>query len=622
MATNLKRLSLSREGIYLAYAGIDGRLKIWNTETGILMHEYTPSSHLSTTCTCLVWSPTRNDRREYKKKKKKRSHEDNEEQIIAVGTTTGNILFFNVLKGELNSEMVGGHKSVVNDIAWQTETDSLFSCSSDQYIVQWALSSHKVKYKWKADRNSIYSICLVDENTLLSASSSIKCWDLKNKVILKKFVGHATEVFCLLHVGLGGKLNKETNEGNYFFSSAINDRIVNVWQVRKESSSDSLAAFTLADEPVYLEVCCTNQNNILLIIITSSGMLQVFEHQLNGKCKTPLKPLYTVQIASEEGKNSSTKKKSLPILTARICPESSNEILIAYGNLLRPKFEKIKLTECNTHTVLIREFSNNSCNEEKGLDMYKQVNKPNEVTHIVPEIMQHQLPSNRMRKRTLSQNKEEISLNELSLGDRINMISKVQPEESSSSLLSTNTMVEVLIQGLQSNDKDLLNRVFDANQEIMTQTIKMLPISSIQPLLKQLLHRLQTPTFANRIKYLKWLKTILLFHTTYVSKCQELDDLLIPVSHLLASRSESFQKLLQLKGRLSVILSQMELRKYGTSEVSTEPLILHQEESSSEEEIDFLLSHSESDDWDKMEIEEHEDDNSGSESDANDRSCT
>ncbi|XP_023235110.1 WD repeat-containing protein 43-like [Centruroides sculpturatus] len=554
MATNLKRLSLSREGIYLAYAGIDGRLKIWNTETGILMHEYTPSSHLSTTCTCLVWSPTRNDRREYKKKKKKRASEDNEEQIIAVGTTTGNILFFNVLKGELNSEMVGGHKSVINDIAWQTETDSLFSCSSDQYIVQWELSSHKIKYKWKADRHSIYSICLVDENTLLSASSNIKCWDLKNKVILKKFVGHATEVFCLLHVGLGEKLNKETSEGNYFFSSAINDRIVNVWQVRKESSSDSLAAFTLADEPVYLEVCCTNQRvsgvvfnyrslflselDILLCgdsfdtdeeignVNDSNGDL-LFENEdedimkssisdeddldlqsesdctsvdvtklswttqidNSKKCKTPLKPLYTVQIASEEGKNSSTKKKSLPILTARICPETSNEILIAYGNLLRPKFEKIKLTECNTHTVLIREFSNNSCNEEKGIDM----------------------------------------------------------------------------------------RVFDANHEIMTQTIKMLPISSIQPLLKQLQHRLQTPTFANRIKYLKWLKTTLLFHTMYVSKCQELEDLLTPVSHLLASRSESFQKLLQLKGRLSVILSQMELRKYGTSEVSTEPLILHQE---------------------------------------------
>ena len=42
-------------GQYLANISSDGRLKIW--ESGSAKQEYTPASHLSATCTCLVWAP-------------------------------------------------------------------------------------------------------------------------------------------------------------------------------------------------------------------------------------------------------------------------------------------------------------------------------------------------------------------------------------------------------------------------------------------------------------------------------------------------------------------------------------------------------------------------------------
>lgn len=45
----------SKDGAYFAILGVDGKLKIWETSTSTLKHEYTPSLHLNQPCTCLKW---------------------------------------------------------------------------------------------------------------------------------------------------------------------------------------------------------------------------------------------------------------------------------------------------------------------------------------------------------------------------------------------------------------------------------------------------------------------------------------------------------------------------------------------------------------------------------------
>ncbi|KAH1173631.1 hypothetical protein KIL84_017470, partial [Mauremys mutica] len=41
----------------LALCGPDGRLRVWDTPSSRLQHEYVPSAHLSAACTCLAWAP-------------------------------------------------------------------------------------------------------------------------------------------------------------------------------------------------------------------------------------------------------------------------------------------------------------------------------------------------------------------------------------------------------------------------------------------------------------------------------------------------------------------------------------------------------------------------------------
>ena len=52
-------IGFSPHGEYLALSSPDGTLKIWDTESGTIRQEYTPSSHLSSTCSCLAWNPGR-----------------------------------------------------------------------------------------------------------------------------------------------------------------------------------------------------------------------------------------------------------------------------------------------------------------------------------------------------------------------------------------------------------------------------------------------------------------------------------------------------------------------------------------------------------------------------------
>lgn len=51
--------AFSEDGKYFCYSGADGKLKVWDTESGILSQEYTPNLHLSSPCTCLTWVSSR-----------------------------------------------------------------------------------------------------------------------------------------------------------------------------------------------------------------------------------------------------------------------------------------------------------------------------------------------------------------------------------------------------------------------------------------------------------------------------------------------------------------------------------------------------------------------------------
>lgn len=55
MASTACCSAFSPDGQYYAYCGNDGKLRIWETASGRLRHEYIPNQHLSSPCSVIGW---------------------------------------------------------------------------------------------------------------------------------------------------------------------------------------------------------------------------------------------------------------------------------------------------------------------------------------------------------------------------------------------------------------------------------------------------------------------------------------------------------------------------------------------------------------------------------------
>ncbi|XP_073484897.1 WD repeat-containing protein 43 [Aquarana catesbeiana] len=230
----------------LAVSGLDGRITVWDSRGGggELRREYVPSAHLSATCTCLAWGgPNRGGQESHQKKKRKSEavDKDGKYDLLAIGTATGTIFLYSVIKGELQSKLVGGHDSRVNCIRWHQDSACLYSCSEDKHIIEWNTQTCKVKCKWKGDNGGVSCLCISpDGKMLLSAGRTIKLWDLETKNLTR--------------------VRTDKKEKNAVLSFTLSESPVAV----------DLAPSLSKDEPMKLAVVCRD------------GQMHLFRHILNG----------------------------------------------------------------------------------------------------------------------------------------------------------------------------------------------------------------------------------------------------------------------------------------------------------------------------------------------------
>nr|XP_037274336.1 WD repeat-containing protein 43-like [Rhipicephalus microplus] len=584
MASLAESVAVSDSGEYLAHSSSDGRLKLWDTSTGRLKQEYTPSAHLSAKCTCLSWGPTRQQAfAAHKKKKRQKTTDDagdalSEASLLAMGTAEGTVLLYSLSRGDLHSELTGGHTATVNGVSWHASSDSLFSVSDDQHIVHWSVSSCKVKSKWKADRHSVYAVAAVDANTVLTASSSIKWWNIDTKSIVMKFTGHVTEVRHILPVFVP---SKDGEERTYFLTCAANDRQVSAWHLEKGAGSSSLANFVLSEEAVHISVSHSSENNKTahLSAVTKSGTLHIFELQLNGRCKTPMQPKYTVQVATETQNGRAPKPQPVAILAAAFCP-TGDRLLLCYNNFLLPSFEHLSIAkDLREQTWLVRKVKPAvSFTVQDGISQVKQPVKPTrEVTSLAPG---HLAPSAGKRK------VQAGSMGQLPMEERLLAVTQASGKEPP----RADNLSQLLLQGLQSEDPRLLNSVLQRTDEtLLRNTVRRLPLSSVLSLLKELQQRMHSRG-SGVYPYMKWTKTVVSTHTSYLMTCKEANTLLNPLLELLEARTEMFEKVCRLRGKVDLIMAQVATR-HEDVELPTEPLCVVNDDSS-DDDMDQDAEHS------------------------------
>ena len=107
--------SASSSGSTIALCTSDGVIKFYDTLTANLKLEYSSSSHLQATCSCLSWSKKKKNKAPLAKSKKTKTSNDaassienelNDLDLIAIGTSQGVILLYSLTKAALHSEFV------------------------------------------------------------------------------------------------------------------------------------------------------------------------------------------------------------------------------------------------------------------------------------------------------------------------------------------------------------------------------------------------------------------------------------------------------------------------------------------------------------------------------------
>ncbi|KAM8915042.1 WD repeat-containing protein 43 [Spinachia spinachia] len=569
---------------YLALCAQDGRLRIWNTDSKTIHQEYVPSAHLSATCICIAWGPCRTVKEGPQRKKRKSEAVLVEEKadLLAMGTAAGSVLIYSTVKGVLHCTLDGGHSGGVNCVQWHPKDSLLYSGSDDTYIIEWDLQTGKARSKWKADRAAVTSLCVSpDGKLLLSAGQIIKMWDLDTKEVYRRFTGHSTAVTTLRFA----TTRPPDSNGLYFLSGAAHDRLLSVWQVREDGKDkNSVVSFTLTDEPQHIDLVQSNNKEeaVRLAVVCKDGQLHLFEHFLNGPCKKPLSPMCTVQM-------SNTKDSPVPIpMLAAALRASTRTVLLGYGTHLQPVMEKLEINTAARHVCLTRDVQTSmSISLETAVSKVKTPVVSNKSRVLGPGLPGHQAPikgtSHGSEKRKKDTETSVTSMAE-KLGEiDLTTVSTEKGAPKGTATLQTDNFAVLLLQGLESNDANILNKVFQTRKEmVIKKTVARLPLTAILPLVEVITRRLQGHPVSATLM-VRWLRAVLMHHTSYLASLPDLVSQLGVLYHMIESRVKMFNKLTKLNGKLYLLTTQVATSDSGSTDVDHTAKLVYEEESSEDE---------------------------------------
>lgn len=231
------------------------------------------------------------------------------------------------------------------------------------------------------------------------------------------------------------------------------------------------------------------------------------------------------------------------------------------------------------------------------------------------------LPSAETKTGTKRKNSESDKTEAMSMADRIKLLSHEQNQKSTPP--RTDSVLQLLLQGLNNKDTRILQSVLErADDELVKNTVKRLPLEAVVPLLEVLHHYIQGRGNVVFI-HAKWTKAVIQYHSSHLMSSPKCEELLSSLYSLTEARTKNYSKILRLKGKLDIMTHQITAQPEAPEELETnkEALLVYQDEDSSDElneHLDDMLmpasdTDNDNDDWnddqegDSSEEDEEED---------------
>uniref|UniRef100_A0A8D8VK40 WD repeat-containing protein 43 n=1 Tax=Cacopsylla melanoneura TaxID=428564 RepID=A0A8D8VK40_9HEMI len=532
-------------GTFFSSIGKDGKIRIWDASSDTLLREYIPDKHLSAPITCLKWITSKTGKR------KSQADTSMSQSLLVFGTTSGHLLVYNLSLSRLVSNFPTKTGSKIHCLAWcEVTAQDVYTFSDNKYVSVWNISSNEVKNLWRINKAKIKAIALSQDSThLITASNAISVWNIENKSILKSFIGHINNITSVHCVGQSNDM--------YIISASQGDRMLSVWSMKAKDQT-AIANFK-TDEPVTSISLSNTNGQTSLVAVNNCGALHYFTHQLNGKCVKPIDAKTSLHIYKDK-----EQTQLVNIMSAHVCLD--NQILVAYGSGYLLSFDKIDLR----HTTgkgkdklvkLVREDKINNLikkNKETQESKSNFKTKAADTSDAVYSFGGAHLTNGDVKvpSSPMSNLKRKTDQSGLVMEDRLKNLILEKPDQAGLASLQSDGLTQLLIQGLNSKDKTILDTVLlNRKDSVIENTVRGLPPQYLTPLLQEVVKNVQKSFI--RHSSLKWLRYTVLCHTAILQSHPDAIHLFLPLLTHIESRSGTILDLTRLNGRLSLLFEQI-----------------------------------------------------------------
>jgi len=372
------------------------------------------------------------------------------------------------------------------------------------------------------------------------------------------------------------------------YSCSESERVVSVWDLEGKETS-SVRTLGVNDEVTDLTTHVAADSSVTLAVVSSGGLVSI----LPGQAPSASITAKTIRVTSARG-------VARMVSAARIYLDT---ITIAYGEGMDMVMEQLDMENMDQDTCLVRESIMTKTGKTGGVTDLVTPRTDGQVVFLAPGSSLGRGQGKRKN------NKEDDA--SLPVEERVSLLSTQPSSAAVGSAPRTDTLAQLLAQGLHSNDTRILDSVLDrADLELIDNTVKRIPAEAVVPLVSVLQKYIKGRGMVNA-SHAKWLKAVLTIHTGYLVSVPDCQDLLSPVYALLETRTQHYNQVLQLRGKLE-LLTRQAMDRQGDTVVDTEKqaLLVYQDESSDELEdvIDDLLvpGSDTDDDWEEKEDDEME----------------
>ncbi|KAJ3417469.1 WD repeat-containing protein 43 [Chytridiales sp. JEL 0842] len=610
------------------------RVSVWDTRSSSLVVSWSAPTK-NTKFTCLAWgreSPNKvhdsvtngvdvQEEVSTKKNKKSNKHALQQSRLVAVGTANGEVLIYSLTHGTLQTTLTSGSPVPISDFAFSA-SDSFnvgYSVASNGELIKWDLLKGTILAKGKADVNSLSKVLVDGSGRVLVAGTGLKLFDGKKLAgsgatfkALKEFTGHATSVVSM----------KFTSSASLCVSAASQDRFVSVWNCdSKDTQAVNVTALTLETPPTQVSVSSKDQ----VLVLNEQGILSLWSSASAPATTTPTpsKKARTAAVATRPAESTITFKVSdngqeprkVSILAATF---ADDKIAVAYGNTLRPTFERIPFLDTDGNLVKPVEH----LREDIGTGVLAQ-----KGTLAEQDLRQRSKLYNESQNATVLDGNAELipdfsadasDSNEPTLEEKLNTMqidASTAPAAKKSKAPfrapTATSLYAMLSQAIQSSDKQLLEKSLMVNDgAVILATVRRLPPAQIVPFLEMLVSRLQAkPNRGSSL--IEWVRAVVVSHAAFLMTNPVLVKQLGTLYSTLDARVGTFHKMLRLSGRLDLVMSQITMRSARArfddeddDENQDANAAVYNEEEDEDEDEEM----EEGEEWDEMDDSEEDDD--------------